>query len=1393
MKTFDFLPMTRAIVLVITVAIVYQLHAQSPRELFMQLTQAEDPNFYEVVATVDASLVPDSLESEEEYDEEFNEMYLDWKTYWKNKVAWNDTNPGSLLPFINWVEMNHSRSTCTSYPFGGEWEFIGPDVDPLKSGCPGNGRKQELSFVQSLWVNPSDYDHIRAVVPASGLWETTNGGENWISISKGATGYSEGLQYRIQSFAVKPDDHDVIYVAAEIGAHWWAKYFVGIFFTTDGGDTWQQDNSFVPASGMPALSPSKVATLKFGEGSNSNYLYALGLNHVYRKDLNLTSNPWSELHPSLLGIPNSTITDPNKGLQYNQIAIDPDYPDRMFILREHMWGDPQEQLGDLLISGNAGASWTSIVSYFEDSNNDPVNPILGKFSIPIGSRDIYVLLSTATTDGPTWVYKGDLDDFPNISWQLMGAGTYPASSAVHLGGLPFVVSSSKSSATGNPIIYAPTDCFRWTDNYGQTYKGGSATSCIGAAFNCGYNPCTKHADIRDLKLMSSDPQSNNGLHDLLFMATDGGVSVHRAGSCDINTTDPCHQCIENINGQGLCGTSTTDFDIDPFNPGNIVYSAMHHAMNERVGNDWHNWGDQDTYQAEYVRVNAQTNVLWSKGGGDGSSSLQWTHSLGGSSGLSLNYSADPYFAYSGSRKLVQVHANGYVYLGGHNLMKAPVADALSFSLISNSTAYNNIFNPKNSSGVGDFGGNWSVIAAINAGRECKKDAQGEYVTPYECECPNSPSTIPYYDPNEDKCTCWCGDPAPIQAFHVNESNPNYVYVAFPGPAWKTPIGAIATTDGGQTWQFLEPNFNTTNLDKPFDHFEITDIRSNPSNPDDVLLAFGGVAVNPNGTLRTNASRVLRSSDGGDSWCDISNGLPPLAVTKVLYFEPNPKFIFATTESGIYLYETPSGNPCSGTWKCLNNGLPPTHFGDIEIDYCQGKVIAAAGNWGFWSWYLPPEISQNTTEQIYISSSTTWSGINHINKDVIVQSGVTLTVTGTVNMAKERKITVDEGGTLVVNGGTLTNACGALWGGVEVWGNPLFPHPTSNILTNHPYHGLVHLKNGSLIENARTGVALDNMGYGGGIIIASGATFRNCGKHVVFARFRPSQTSPPQAADDINRSSFTLCTFETTDAFPNTSPPDAWPEVPELFVYMDDVSGIVFRGCEFRATAFASEHHGIKGVRSSFKVLAYWNPVSQVHTDCRFENLNYGIEAYGTGGIEDYVAVWRNTFVNVTWGIVISGAPFTDVHSNMFLDIPLHGCGFRSIVSPGFSVQDNYFVGQINPGANHRGAVVWNSGNVGGKVKHNSFNFNHASMQSERNNGAGNLGLAIECNEFVQPKYSLVVSPEYPSLGSLKNQRTGCASQFERPGNDYISYCMSPYFHEQHILTRYQLRLLRRPR
>jgi photosystem II stability/assembly factor-like uncharacterized protein len=485
----------------------------------------------------------------------------------------------------------------------------------------------------------------------------------------------------------------------------------------------------------------------------------------------------------------------------------------------------------------------------------------------------------------------------------------------------------------------------------------------------------------------------------------------------------------------------------------------------------------------------------------------------------------------------------------------------------------------------------------------------------------------------------------VQSIEISRADPDIVYYSYMGYHYEDAVATkgllFRASNGGLdtlSWKDITGAMgrDESGSEAPLYYGPVNDITTDPLNPARVWVCFGGF-----GTGR----KVYYSADTGNTWTNMSGGLPNLPANSIVYQYGSNDRLYLGMDGGVWYWE-----PDSSKWYRYCGGFPNAIVFDMDIHDCGQLLRVATYGRGIWEVPLIPP------DPISVDSSTTWSGARNIIRDVHVPSGVTLTVAGTVNMAQHRKMVVERGGTLVVDGGTVTNSCHGMWEGIEVWGHNKIAHPTvaTAIAGSHPYHGVVVVKNGGLIENARTGITTvkkDNgypdLRYSGGIVLAfDSATFRNNKKAVEFWKFRPKIFG---AIRDTNISFFSECVFETTSKLndPHTRP--------ETFVSMWDVSGVVFTNNTFRydmGAGYPEIHRGtgITSVDASYRVVPRCTGQSQPCDSWQgnlFENLHRGIEARGSGGVKGYLAVWRNNFVNVNYGILLSAVNFSDIYDNVF--------------------------------------------------------------------------------------------------------------------------------------------------
>ncbi|NOQ75428.1 MAG: T9SS type A sorting domain-containing protein [Crocinitomix sp.] len=453
------------------------------------------------------------------------------------------------------------------------------------------------------------------------------------------------------------------------------------------------------------------------------------------------------------------------------------------------------------------------------------------------------------------------------------------------------------------------------------------------------------------------------------------------------------------------------------------------------------------------------------------------------------------------------------------------------------------------------------------------------------------------------------------------------------------------------------------------------IETNPEDFTELWIGISGVN-RIDGEVVGGIFRVLHSSDTGNTWQDYSLGLPPFPVNDLIYQRATNDRLFAATDVGIFYRDASMDQ-----WECFQEGMPATFANDLEINYCQQALYAGTFGRGIWSSF----IDMPDTEPIVVDTNLTWGGVQQFENDIFIESGNTLTLNGTLEMAGGKKVIVEQGAQLIVDGGTITSLCDVFWGGIEVWGDK------DEIQVPHSNQGKVILKNNALIEHARIGIATwKNGDYNstGGLIFASSSTFKNNKKDVEFRAYQNYNGSDEPLG---NKSFFTNMTFTWDDDFRA--------EYPLGHVTMYRVDGIQFKGCLFedaRTTPLSAYHDNDYSVRNSgiytIDAQFYVAPICTDGGGCSggisddpdwtpsiFQNLDFGI--YATNSTtERNITVDRSVFENNLYGVelinvnspIVTRNEFTinNDSTNNFLDHAEYGV--HAVRSKGVKVEENKF-------------------------------------------------------------------------------------------------------------------------
>ncbi|MBC7901985.1 MAG: glycosyl hydrolase, partial [Gemmatimonadaceae bacterium] len=180
----------------------------------------------------------------------------------------------------------------------------------------------------------------------------------------------------------------------------------------------------------------------------------------------------------------------------------------------------------------------------------------------------------------------------------------------------------------------------------------------------------------------------------------------------------------------------------------------------------------------------------------------------------------------------------------------------------------------------------------------------------------------------------------IAKIAIDPKNPNNVFVAAPGPLWSDSKhrGLYKSTDAGKTWEkILYIN----------EKAGCADVALDPRNPEIVYASTWEFRrlpylFNSGGT----GSGMYKSSDGGKTWKEVTNGLPAkpfgrIAFTLAPSAPDNLVAIVEAKETGLYI-SADAGESWKKQSATLNVVSRPFYFSCIVIDPKDPKRVYRPG-------------------------------------------------------------------------------------------------------------------------------------------------------------------------------------------------------------------------------------------------------------------------------------------------------------------------------------------------------------------------------------------------------------------------------------------------------------------
>jgi len=579
--------------------------------------------------------------------------------------------------------------------------------------------------------------------------------------------------------------------------------------------------------------------------------------------------------------------------------------------------------------------------------------------------------------------------------------------------------------------------------------------------------------------------------------------------------------------------------------------------------------------------------------------------------------------------------------------------------------------------------------------------------------------------------------------------------------------------GSETWANYELSggFHSLSTD-PLLEAQINDIAVDPDNPKHVWVVFGNLS---------NGQKVYYCDRGATTptWVNVSGCLPNVPVFTIAFQKNSGNRIYIGTDLGVYYLD---GATASGTWKKYGGAQLNSTVYDLDINYCGNYLLASTFGRGIKKIPLKPSLP------VALYSNTTWSTPQYFATDVVVTSGVTLTVSSTtISFSAGKRLIIDRNAKLVSTNSTFTNTCETMWQGIEVWGTKTQDQPTISSVINESTEtpgsypsssgdqGVLILK-GSTIENAITGIKLGTdvgsetniLDYDGGIVYASNSHFINNQRDVEFLQY---------SYKSISR--FKKCNFTTANILKDTERPL------KPHVTMWDVHSVQFINNTFENTASTSIYPtgsrgvGIHSEYADYKVKGFCDPYGIITCTSGdysyFNDLDRGIEATGDGLESGIISINSVKMSGVSKGVFLSGLRNSVVTNNEIHEgsgiLPYVFYGAYGVYvegTDGQKVWDNHIVG-FSTGPGYSLGIVSNSAAVvsANMTYHNLLEKTDIGFSGVNNN----TKMQVKCNELDDNNYDIAVtSGDFPNQGKFVALSTD-PDYFTGPAGNIFNHSM----------------------
>lgn len=358
----------------------------------------------------------------------------------------------------------------------------------------------------------------------------------------------------------------------------------------------------------------------------------------------------------------------------------------------------------------------------------------------------------------------------------------------------------------------------------------------------------------------------------------------------------------------------------------------------------------------------------------------------------------------------------------------------------------------------------------------------------------------------------------------------------------------------------------------------------------------------------------------------------------------------------------SGFDCSDTPRNPCYSWSPETTNNV-MNYAKTKSAWTPCQLGLWHWQImktwvnyiqPYYCNRDASQTITISTGEhlEWNSARFLHGDLIIESGASLKIRCLVGMPKYGEIIVKRGGKLILEGATLTNVCGDMWTGIELWGDPTKdqfpPYSSADQATLISYAGttIEHAYDAITTGKYDPQTGFDYNYTGGGNFNIIGTTFRNCRRSIQMLNYHNVYNGSARGNISIIKNSDFILDADYND-----------PNVGSMhWVTLWEVEGVQFIDCRFKdifnvkrndpsdpnlITKKIKTHKAFKAVNSGF----IFESVPGIN-NAEFDNFITGIESKAYQSL-DFIKINKYSFTEVQYGIDIEGSISSQITNNIF--------------------------------------------------------------------------------------------------------------------------------------------------